>query len=83
MSERNQSDHSAFLLGSESEVLIFEGDGRYRYEPRGRRHAVDPASVSTSETVLAYAQCGMAVRVWRDAAFDESHPDAHRDCSSG
>jgi hypothetical protein len=69
-----------YVLGSETELLSFTEHGA-DVEPVGLAHAVDPASPQNSAGgLLAYAQCGTAVRVWPDREFDPHAQRVHDQC---
>jgi hypothetical protein len=72
----------SYVVGSEVEAMAFTDHG-VEYRPDGPLHAVDTQSMSGApQSLLGYALCGTAVRVWPDHPFDPTAPPAHNQCAA-
>ena len=61
--------------------MVFTDTGA-EYEPAGAAHAVDIESETyVPRSVVGYAVCGAAVRVWPDRPFDPVGANVHSQCA--
>lgn len=71
-----------YVVGTSGESIMFTGDG-IEYGPAGEVHAVDVlAPHNRHSSVLGYAICGLAVRVWADQPFDPTADGVDQTCAS-